>query len=204
MTRIKTREQLQTLYGTPRPAALEKVSDHVTAEYRKFIEAAPFAALATVAPDGIDCSPRGDKPGFVRVSDDGRTLMLPDRQGNNRVDSLANIIGDPRVSLMFMVPGNGNIIRVNGKAHLSIDAALLESFSVNDKAPRSVTVIAVNEIYFQCARAIVRSDLWNSDTYVDAKSLPTPGKILTSLSAGRIDGDTYDREWPERAKKTLW
>ncbi|MBT3556282.1 MAG: pyridoxamine 5'-phosphate oxidase family protein [Rhodospirillales bacterium] len=204
MSRIETVEQLNELYGQPGAASLEKVARHVTAEYRTFIEAAPFAALATVAPEGIDCSPRGDQPGFVRVSDDGKTLMLPDRRGNNRVDSLSNIVRDPRVSLMFMVPGSGSIIRVNGQAHLSIDPALLDSFAVGGKPPRSVMVMEVVEIYFQCARAIVRSDIWNPDTHVVSKSLPTPGQILTSMTGGKVGGETYDAAWAGRAEKTLW
>ena len=124
MSRIETVEQLEELYGKPGAPSLVKVADHINAEYRQFLDAAPFAALATVGPEGIDCSPHGDKPGFARISDDGKTLMLPDRRGNNRVDSLCNIVRDPRVSLMFMVPGSGNVVRVNGEAYLSIEDAL--------------------------------------------------------------------------------
>ena len=204
MSRIETVEQLNELYGQPGAASTEKVADYVTAEYRAFIEAAPFAALATVAPEGIDCSPRGDKPGFVRVSDDGKTLMLPDRRGNNRVDSLSNIVRDPRVSLMFMVPGNGSIIRVNGKAYLSVESGLLESFTVDGKPPRSVMVLNVDEIYFQCARAIVRSGIWNPETQVDPASLPTPGQILAAMTDGDVGGEAYDAAWSDRANKTLW
>lgn len=204
MSRIETVEQLEALYGKPGPASLEKVAGHVTAEYRTFIEAAPFAALATVAPDGIDCSPRGDKPGFVRVSDDGHTLMLPDRRGNNRVDSLSNVVRDSRVSLMFMVPGSGSIIRVNGNAYLSIESELLNSFTMDGKPPRSVMVMSVGEIYFQCARAVKRADIWNPELHVEPKNLPTPGQILANMTEGRVGGESYDTEWPERAKKTMW
>ena len=204
MSRIETVEQLNELYGQPGPASTRKVAGYITAEYRAFIEAAPFAALATVAPEGIDCSPRGDHPGFIRVSDDGKTLMLPDRRGNNRVDSLSNIVRDPRVSLMFMVPGSGSIIRVNGQAHLNIDPALLDSFTVDGKLPRSIIVMDVDEAYFQCARAIVRSDIWNPDTHADPESLPTPGQILASMTDGKVGGETYDSEWAGRAEKTLW
>ena len=139
----------------------------------------------------------------MRVHDD-KTLMLPDRRGNNRVDSLRNIVRDPRVGLLFLIPGAGNTLRVNGRAHLSVDPDLLESFAVEDKAPRSVTVITVDTVYFQCARALVRSELWNPERHVDPRSLPSAGEILAALSDNRVGGVTYDREWPGRAAKTMW
>ncbi|MBR0699146.1 pyridoxamine 5'-phosphate oxidase family protein [Bradyrhizobium diazoefficiens] len=203
MTVITTVEQLEAIYGVTNDASTVKVADHVTPLYRIFIEKAPFAALATIGPEGIDCSPRGDLPGFVRIHDP-KTLMLPDRRGNNRVDSLRNIVRDPRVSLMFLIPGSGNATRVNGRAHLSVDPELLASFKVEGKAPRSVMVMNVEEIYFQCARAIVRSDLWNPDKRVDPKTLPTPGQILAEMSDNKVGGDEYDRIWPERAAATMW
>jgi PPOX class probable FMN-dependent enzyme len=203
MSVIESVEQLEAIYGVTNEASTVKVADHVTPLYRAFIEKAPFAALATIGPEGIDCSPRGDLPGFVRVHD-ARTLMLPDRRGNNRVDSLRNIVRDPRVALMFLVPGSGNAIRVNGRAHLSIDPDLLASFEVGGKAPRSVMVMKVDEIYFQCARAIVRSDLWNPDKRVDPGTLPMPGQILAEMSANKVGGEDYDRAWPARAAATLW
>jgi len=195
--------QLEAIYGEPNEASTVKVTDHVTADYRALIEASPFAALATVGPEGLDCSPRGDAAGFVRVQDP-RTLLMPDRRGNNRVDSLRNIVRDPRVALMFMIPGSGTTLRINGRARVSIDEALCTSFMMDGKAPRSVIVIAVGEVYFQCARAIVRSDLWNPARHVDLKTLPTPGAILASLSEDRVGGKAYDDEWPGRAQKTLW
>jgi PPOX class probable FMN-dependent enzyme len=203
MSVITTVEELEAIYGVTNDASTVKVADHVTPLYRVFIEKAPFAALATIGPEGIDCSPRGDLPGFVRVHD-AKTLMLPDRRGNNRVDSLRNIVRDPRVSLMFLIPGSGNAIRVNGRAHLSVDAELLASFKVDGKAPRSVMVMAVDEIYFQCARAIVRSDLWNPDKRVDPRTLPTPGQILAEMSENKVGGEDYDRAWPARAAATMW
>ena len=163
----------------------------------------PFAALATSGPAGLDCSPRGDLPGFVRVHDD-KTLMMPDRRGNNRVDSLRNIVRDPRVALLFLIPGSGSTLRVNGRAQVSADPDLLASFRMDGKAPRTVIVMSVDEIYFQCARAIVRSDLWNPDKRVDPKSLPTPGQILADMSENRVGGAEYDRAWPERARRSLW
>src|SRR5215813_5872541 len=203
MTVISTIEQLEAIYGFPNDASTVKVADRVTPPYRVLIEKSPFAALATSGPEGLDCSPRGDLAGFVRIHDD-RTLMLPDRRGNNRIDSLRNVVRDPRVALMFLVPGSGSAIRVNGRAHLSVDAELLASFKVDGKAPRSVMVMTVEEIYFQCARAIVRSDLWNPDKRVDPRSLPTPGQILAEMSGNRIGGEEYDRAWPERARQSLW
>jgi PPOX class probable FMN-dependent enzyme len=135
---------------------------------------------------------------------DERTLMLPDRHGNNRVDSLRNVIRDPRVGLLFLIPGSGTTLRVNGTGVVSTDAQLLQSFVVENKAPRTVLVITVEAIYFQCARAIVRSDLWNPEKRVDPKTLPTPGKILATLSENRVGGESYDREWPSRAARTMW
>ncbi|MVT00302.1 pyridoxamine 5'-phosphate oxidase family protein [Devosia marina] len=204
MTRITTLDQLEALYQpAPAPAATAKVARAITPDYRRLIAASPFAALATIGPEGIDCSPRGDKPGFVRIHDDN-TLMMPDRRGNNRIDSLRNIVRDPRCALLFLIPGSGTTLRVNGRAHLSIDPALLESFAVEDKAPRSVIVLDIDEVYFQCARAIIRSELWNPERHVDPESLPTPGQILAAMTAEEVGGESYDKAWPERAKQTMW
>ena len=200
---ITTITELEVLYGRPGEASTVKEIDRITPHYRAYIEASPFAALATGGPEGLDCSPRGDRPGFVRIHDE-KTLMLPDRRGNNRIDSLRNIVRDPRVALLFLIPGIGNTLRVNGRAHLSVEPALLESFAVEEKAPRSVMVMAVDAVYFQCARALVRSHLWNPAHHVDAKSLPSAGQILAALSQDRVGGETYDREWAGRAAKTMW
>jgi PPOX class probable FMN-dependent enzyme len=206
MTVIESVEQLEAIYGRfddIGEASTAKVADRVTAQYRRLIEVSPFAALATSGPEGLDCSPRGDLPGFVRIHDE-KTLMMPDRRGNNRVDSLRNIVRDPRIALLFLIPGSGTTLRINGEAHLSADPDLLESFAVTEKAPRTVIVMTVGEIYFQCARAIVRSDLWNPDKRIDPKTLPTPGDILAEMSERRVGGVEYDRAWPERARQTLW
>jgi uncharacterized protein len=203
MSVIATVEQLAAIYGETGLSSTAKVADHVTAHYRIMIERSPFVALATSGPEGLDCSPRGDLPGFVRIHDE-KTLMMPDRRGNNRIDSLRNIVRDPRIGLLFLIPGSGNTLRVNGRGHLSADPDLLASFKMEGKLPRSVLIMTVDEIYFQCARAIVRSDLWNPDKRVDPKELPTPGRILADMSANRVDGDQYDREWPERARQTMW
>jgi uncharacterized protein len=200
---ITTMEQLEAIYGRPNEASTVKVADRVTPAYRRLIEKSPFAVLATCGPEGLDCSPRGDLPGFVRVHDE-KTLMMPDRRGNNRIDSLRNVVRDPRVALLFLIPGSGNTLRANGRARVTVDPKLLASFTIENKSPRTVIVIAVDEIYFQCARAIVRSELWNPDRRVDPKTLPTPGQILAGMSDNRVGGDDYDRAWPERARQTLW
>ena len=204
MSRITTIEQLEAVYSTGIvEASTAKVADRITPQYRQLIEGSPFVALATSGPEGLDCSPRGDLAGFVRVHDQ-QTLMMPDRRGNNRIDSLRNIIRDSRVALLFLIPGLTTTFRVNGRAHIDTDRALLESFAVDGKAPRSITVIEVEEAYFQCARALIRSELWNPAKHRSAKEFPTPGQILAALSEDRVGGDIYDREWPERAAKTMW
>jgi PPOX class probable FMN-dependent enzyme len=204
MTTITTLEDLEALY-TPAPvaASMVKVMDHITPDYRALIEASPFVALATIGPEGLDCSPRGDKPGFVRVADP-KTLILPDRRGNNRIDSLRNVVRDPRVALLFLIPGSGTTFRVNGRAVISADPALLDSFTVDGKAPRTAMIVTVEEAYFQCARAIVRSGLWKAEAQVDPTSIPSPGAMLAAMTAGEVGGEVYDREWPDRAAKTMW
>lgn len=204
MTLVTTIEQLEALY-TPAPVAAStvKVAHRMTPHYRRLIEASPFAALATIGPEGIDCSPRGDQPGFVRVHDD-ETLMMPDRRGNNRIDSLRNIVRDPRVAFLFLLPGSGTTFRANGRARLSIDPELLASFAVEGKPPRSVIVMQIDELYFQCARAIVRSELWNPARHIDAGTLPTPGEILAAMTENQVGGEAYDQAWPERARQTMW
>ena len=146
---------LQALYGEPGEASLKKEVDHVHPHYRAFIEAAPFAALATCGPDGLDVSPRGDPAGFVVVEDE-KTLLLPDRRGNNRIDSLRNILADSRAALLFLVPGVNETLRVNGRARISVDPALLARFDIDGKSPRSVLVVDVETVYFQCSRALLR------------------------------------------------
>jgi len=180
---ITSIEVLESIYGEPSRSAVVKEIDYVNADYRAFIEAAPFCAMATSGPGGLDCTPRGDPPGFVRVKDE-KTLLIPDRRGNNRTDSLRNLIADPRISLLFLIPGCGETIRVNGRAVISIDPALCESFTFAGKVPRSVIVVTVDRVYFQCAKAIVRSRLWDPATRIDRNTLPTSGTILAGISNG--------------------
>ena len=201
---VRNLEQLDSIYDTPpAPASVNKEVDRITPEYRALIEASPFVALATIGPEGLDCSPRGDAPGFVRVAD-SKTLILPDRRGNNRIDSLRNIVRDPRVALLFLIPGSGTTFRVNGRAAISADPDLLASFAVGAALPRTAIIISVEGAYFQCARAIVRSKLWDPSHYADIGSLPTPGAMLAALSGGDVGGKEYDDEWPSRALKSLW
>ena len=201
---VKDLDQLEALYDIPlAPAAVVKETDHITPHYRRLIEASPFVALATSGPEGLDCSPRGDGAGFVRIADE-RTLLLPDRRGNNRIDSLRNIVRDPRVALLFLISGSGTTFRVNGRAVISADRKLLATFAVEGQAPRSAIVVTVERAYFQCARAIVRSGLWDPDRHVDLATLPTPGEILAALTSGEVGGKPYDDAWPARAAASLW
>lgn len=200
---IDSLEALEAIYGTPGAASLDKEVDRLTPAYRKLIEASPFMALATSGPDGLDCSPRGDEGQVVTVLDD-KTLVLPDRRGNNRLDSLRNIVGDPRVALMFLLPGSGTCLRVNGRAEIHVDEKLLARFEMQGKLPRTVIVITIDTIYFQCARAVLRAGLWDAEKHLDVKGLPTVGEVLSEVTGGAFDGKSYDNEWPERAKKSLW
>lgn len=200
---ITSISELETLYGEVNKASLLKETDRVVPEYRALIEASPFAALATRGPEGLDCSPRGDGTGFVRVRDE-KTLLLPDRRGNNRIDSLRNIVRDPHVALLFLIPGIGETLRVNGQAVISIGQDLLESFSVEGKPPRSVIVITVDAVFFQCARAILRSELWNPAHHVPRENLPSAGQMLAALTGNEAGGEAYDRALPGRQRSTLY
>jgi PPOX class probable FMN-dependent enzyme len=200
---IETVEELAAIYaGGLTQASVAKVTDYLTPLYRQMIEASPFVALATVGPEGLDCSPRGDIGGVVRIIDD-KTVQMPDWRGNNRVDSLSNIVRDPRLALMFLVPGSTTTMRINGRGVVSDDEALLASFEMDGRHPRTVIVVTIDQVYFQCARALIRSELWNPDNFVDPKNLPTPGLMLKAAT-GDFDHETYDREWPGRAAKTMW
>lgn len=202
MRKIETTEELNALYGVPVEASIIKVRPILTREYRRMIEASPFVALATVGPEGLDCSPRGDAGQIVHIEDE-RTVMMPDWRGNNRVDSLSNIVRDPRVALMFLIPGSNTTMRINGRAIVAIEPELLERFEMDGKHPRSVVVLTVDEVYCQCARALIRSDIWNPAKFADVKSLPTVGAMMKEIKDG-FDGEAYDRDWPGRAAKTMW
>ncbi|MGK6307252.1 pyridoxamine 5'-phosphate oxidase family protein [Variovorax sp. DT-64] len=200
---IDTVAQLEALFGQPGEASLRKDVDFLHPHYQALIAASPFAVLATSNAGHLDTSPRGDEPGFVAVQD-AKTLLLPERRGNNRIDSLRNIVADPRVALLFLIPGVGETLRVNGKAGISVAPELLARFAVEGKPPQCVLVIAVESVYFQCARAIQRSKLWAPVPADAPRTVPTPGAILAALTAGEFDGVTYDRELPQRQKDTLY
>ena len=200
---LTTVEQLEALYGEVGEASRRKEVDHVHPAYRAMIEASPFCVLATSGPDGLDASPRGDPAGFVVVEDE-KTLLLPDRRGNNRIDSLRNLVADPRMALLFLIPGKGETLRVNGRATISTEPRLLQRFGVEGKLPRSVLVVSVDAVYFQCARAIQRSRLWTSAAEGKLAAVPSAGAVLSALTDAAIDGEKYDRELPARQRSTLY
>lgn len=201
--RIADLETLERIYGAPSGASLDKEIDYLHPHYQRLIAASPFFVLATGGPAGMDASPRGDAPGFVVVEDE-KTLLVPDRRGNNRVDSLRNIIANPQVALLFLIPGVGETLRVNGRAEISTDPALLARFAVDGRLPRSVLVVHVETVFFQCARAIFRSKLWDPAQHVPRESLPSLGTIVADVTGGRFDGKEYDKGLYERLKGGLY
>jgi uncharacterized protein len=201
--KINTLAQLETLFGEVGEASLKKEVPFIHPLYQTWIEASPFAVLATVGESGLDVSPRGDPAGFVVVQDE-KTLLLPERRGNNRVDSLRNILTNPHVALLFLIPGVGETLRVNGQASITVAPALLERFEMQDKPPKCIVVIDVDSVFFQCARAIHRSKLWQSLPGDVLEKVPTAGTILAALTDSSIDGEQYDRELPERHRSTLY
>lgn len=200
---LTTPEQLEARYGRAHGPAVVKEIDHIDDNYRKLIEAAPFVVIATGSPEGLDCSPKGDPAGFVRVLDE-KTVAIPDRPGNNRIDGFRNIVSDPRVALLFLIPGVGETMRVNGRGTISVDPELLQSFAVNGKLPRSVLLVHVETAFFHCSKAVVRAKLWDQSTQIDRKSLPSTGTIIANLSRGELGGEVYDHEAPERIKAQLY
>lgn len=201
MTRIDTIDALEAAYGPASPRSLTKVSDHVTPTYARWIERSRFAILATVGPEGTDASPRGDDGPVVRIAEP-RTLLMPDWRGNNRLDSLRNIVTDGRVSLMFMVTDSETVVRVNGTAILSVDPELTRSFAQRGRHPATVIVMTVGEVYFQCAKALMRSALWSRGGQ-DAEGLPTAGDFLKEQEAG-FDAEAYDTGYAADARTRMW
>ncbi len=192
---------LRAIYGEPAGAAVSKQVEYLHPHYQALIRAAPFCVLATVG-DTVEITPRGDAPGFVEIVDD-RTLLLPDRRGNNRIDNLRNIVADPRVSLLFLIPGIGETLRVIGRAQISVDPALLARFVVNGQVPRTVLVVTVESCFFQCAKALMRSRLWDPAAQIQRQSLPSNGTILADITSGEFDGQAYDKVAPQRLKDTM-
>ncbi len=197
---VRSIEQLEELYPW-REGMERKVTPTITPEQARYVEESPFVVVATVGPEGVDCSPRGDPAGFVRIVDE-RTLMMPDRRGNNRVDTLRNIVRDGRVALLFFVPGIGVTLRVNGTARLLTCPALRASFAMDDKVPTSIIEVVVGEVYTQCPKALVRSDLWNAEhrTHDD---VPTVGQVMAGI-VDTFDGDAYDAGYPEHMARTIY
>jgi uncharacterized protein len=204
MNTITTIEELERIYNvTPVLASTVKEIDHIAPVYKNLIELSPFVALATIGPEGLDCSPRGDLAGFVRVLNP-KTLAMPDRRGNNRIDSLRNIVRNPNIALLFFIPGSGTTFRVNGTGTLTTDSDLCKSFEMEGKLPRSVILVNVQAAYTQCARAILRAGLWDASKHVAKDAVPTTGQILEILSKGEINAEEYNRDWPDRAKASMW
>lgn len=201
---IRDEAALDALYGEKSPAAIAKEVDFIHPHYRAMIEASPFMVLATVGPEGVDCSPRGDPVGqFIQVLDE-KTVLIPDRRGNNRLDSLRNIVRDDRVALLFLIPGVGETLRVNGRAVISTAPELTGRFPMQGKLPQSVIVVTAERVFFQCPKALVRSELWNPEKHISRKSLPSTGTILADITAGATGGDAYDKAYPERLKATIY
>lgn len=203
MTIVRTLAELEALYDVPVPTSITKELDHLLPEHQAYVEASPFVLLATNGPGGLDCSPRGDPAGFVRVADE-RTLLLPDRRGNNRLDSLRNLVVDPRVGLLFLVPGINVTLRVNGTAVLSTDDDLRGSFAMGDKLPATVIVVTTTAVYTQCPKALIRSRLWDPAGHRDVDDLPSVGRIMERITNGQIDGAALDAAYPERVRQTIY
>lgn len=201
--RVTSAAELAALYDAPSERAVLKQIDHLDEHCRAFIAASPFLLLATCGAAGADCSPRGDHAGFAEVADD-RTLLVPDRRGNNRLDSLRNVVENPAVGLLFLVPGVGETVRVNGHGWISRDPALLERFAIRGAAPKTVLVVRVAEAFLQCSKALVRSELWNPARHVARSSLPSFGTMLAAHTSGRVDAAEYDRGADARVLETLY
>src|SRR5215475_14051058 len=192
VTRITSIEELEKLYDKQRLASGVKEIDYISDDYRVFIDKSPFVIIATVGPEGLDCSPRGDPAGFVRVRY-RKTVLIPDRRGNNRLDSLRNIVRDPRISLLFMIPGIGNTLRINGRAEIHDDPALCAEFEMQGELPRTILSVTTDSVYYQCPKALVRSRLWSADAQIPRSELPSMGDILEKLSKGGIDAAEFDK-----------
>ena len=200
---IRDLAALEALYGEVNEVSALKEITYLHPHYAAFIKASPFAVLATAGEHGLDASPRGDAAGFVEIVDD-KTLLMADRRGNNRIDSLRNILANPHVALLFLIPGIGETLRVNGRAEISIDPELLARFTMKDKSPRTMLIVHIDSVFFQCSRALIRSELWKAETQIPRTALPSTGEMLAAVTDQRIDAQTYDRELPPRLKATLY
>ena len=195
---IRDEAELRAVVGSPAPLVQAKIADALNDLTRQFVERSPFVCVATASPDGgLDVSPRGDPAGFVRILDE-RTLLLPDRPGNRIADTLTNLLADPRIALLFLVPGVGDTFRVNGTAVVVYDQELLAPSAVNGQVPKLGILVTVDEAYTQCSKALIRSDLWNPERHVDRSELPSSGAILKAVSDPQLDLDEYERARAER------
>ncbi len=201
--RINSLAELEALYGQPSGAAVAKEIDHLNGPYRAFIEKAPFCAIASAGSEGLDCTPRGDPVGsFVRVVDE-RTLLIPDRRGNNRIDTLRNIVETGRIGLLFLIPGVGETLRINGRAHITTNPELCATFEMQRQVPKSLIVVEIDKVYFQCTKALVRSKLWDPASQIKRTELPSVGELVAATMKG-ADAAEYDRIYPERVKQTIY
>ena len=200
---IRTVAELESHYDPPVKLAIDKELDHLTDLHRAYVEASPFVLIATSGPEGLDCSPRGDPAPVATVADE-RTILLPDRRGNNRLDTLRNIVVDGRVGLLFLVPGVGVTLRVNGTDELSTDNELRAGFAMGDKIPTAVIVVRTTAVYTQCPKALIRSNLWDASLHRDAAELPSVGAIMEAITSGEFDGAAWDSAYPERIRETIY
>ncbi|WGF88162.1 pyridoxamine 5'-phosphate oxidase family protein [Marinivivus vitaminiproducens] len=190
-------------YGPAMPLALKKQLPALDKHARAFIERSPFLTMATVDANGrADCSPRGDQPGFVRVLDDA-TLFLPDRPGNNRLDSLGNIASHPDVGLLFLIPGINETLRVNGKAAITTETSLLAGSAVKDRTPKSGLVIAVEEVFFHCTKALVRARLWAPEAQAARSEVTTLARVLADQIEG-VDAEKAEMRLAESERERLY
>jgi PPOX class probable FMN-dependent enzyme len=203
MSTIRTLAELEALYDVPISTSITKEIDHLTELHCAYIDASPFVVVASSGAGGLDCSPRGDPAGFVHIADE-RTLLMPDRRGNNRLDTLRNLVVDPRIGLLFLIPGIGVTLRVNGTAQISTDEALRHRFAIDDKPPTTVISITTTAVYTQCPKALIRSHLWDPGRYRDESELPSVGDIMEAITAGAFDGKAYDEALPERIRQTIY
>ena len=207
MQKIDSENILEQVYSAEvSERSLWKEIDHVNDLYRQFIEASPFLILASYGDHGVDCSPRGDPPGFVRVASP-KCIQIPDRKGNNRLDSMRNILQNPSVGIIFLIPNVGETLRISGQAEILVDNELCASFAVDGKPASSVLSIQVDKVYYQCQKALIRSKLWNPESPGRPEQLPTAGKLAQHFSAqhgANLDAEAYDAGYSEHMKKTIY
>jgi hypothetical protein len=200
---VRDVDMLRAHYGKAHEAAIQKVSQRITPAYRRLIEASPFFMFASAGPEGLDCSPRGDRADAFRLVDE-KTLVFPDWTGNNRIDTLSNIVRDGRIAMLFLIPGSTTTVRLNGKAYVTLDADLLASFERDGKHPRAAVVVELGEIYTQCGKAVMRSDLWNPAKHREPSTLPSMGEVLAEVTSGAVDAQEYERNRDNRSAQGIW